>query len=280
MKYFFDTEFIEGKQKTFFGTTKPTIDLISIGIIGDECDSGRKYYAISKDFNLKEAWNRFDLDYGSGDQKNYPPKKIYWIRDNVLKPIFDELYIQEAHVIYRADFNYKNLKRLVNKYGKTNKQIADEIIRFCYYTGWEVDPPVHSHKLKEKGNIEFYAYFAGYDWVVFCWNFGKMIDLPDGFPMYCRDLKQMLDEKIDNLKWLYGRDIWGNANRSITTIGEGQHQSDDIEATFEQKLKVLKELEEYPKQTNKHNALSDAIWNRDLYMFLKSLPIYQTNSKK
>ena len=37
---------------------------------------------------------------------------------------------------------------------------------------------------------EFWAYFADYDWVVFCQLFGRMIDLPDGFPMYCCDLKQ------------------------------------------------------------------------------------------
>ena len=32
-----------------------------------------------------------------------------------------------------------------------------------------------------------------YDWVVFCWLFGPMIALPDGWPMYCRDLKQLAD---------------------------------------------------------------------------------------
>ena len=52
MKYFLDTEFLEGTQKKWFGQTKPTIDLISIGIV---CEDGREYYAISKDFNLKEA---------------------------------------------------------------------------------------------------------------------------------------------------------------------------------------------------------------------------------
>ncbi len=44
------------------------------------------------------------------------------------------------------------------------------------------------------GIPEFYGYYADYDWVVFCWLFGSMIDLPKGWPMYCRDLKQMLDE--------------------------------------------------------------------------------------
>ncbi|KKK93092.1 hypothetical protein LCGC14_2696330 [marine sediment metagenome] len=41
---------------------------------------------------------------------------------------------------------------------------------------------------------EFWGYYADYDWVIFCWIFGKMIDLPKGFPMYCKDLKQLLDE--------------------------------------------------------------------------------------
>lgn len=40
---------------------------------------------------------------------------------------------------------------------------------------------------------EFWAYYADYDWVVFCQLFGTMMDLPDGFPMYCRDLKQDAD---------------------------------------------------------------------------------------
>jgi hypothetical protein len=38
---------------------------------------------------------------------------------------------------------------------------------------------------------EFWGYYADYDWVVFCWIFGKMIDLPEGFPMYCNDIKQL-----------------------------------------------------------------------------------------
>lgn len=40
---------------------------------------------------------------------------------------------------------------------------------------------------------EFWGYFADYDWVLFCWLFGRMIDLPKGWPMYCRDLKQLAD---------------------------------------------------------------------------------------
>jgi len=47
---------------------------------------------------------------------------------------------------------------------------------------------------------EFYGYYADYDWVVFCWLFGAMIDLPKDWPMYCKDLKQMLDElKLESI---------------------------------------------------------------------------------
>jgi hypothetical protein len=40
---------------------------------------------------------------------------------------------------------------------------------------------------------EIWAYYADYDWVAFCQLFGTMMDLPKGFPMYCRDLKQEVD---------------------------------------------------------------------------------------
>jgi hypothetical protein len=41
---------------------------------------------------------------------------------------------------------------------------------------------------------QFWGYYADYDWVVFCQTFGSMIDLPKGWPMYCRDIKQLCDD--------------------------------------------------------------------------------------
>lgn len=40
---------------------------------------------------------------------------------------------------------------------------------------------------------EFWGYYADYDWVVLCWLYGTMMWLPDGWPMYCRDIKQLCD---------------------------------------------------------------------------------------
>lgn len=59
---------------------------------------------------------------------------------------------------------------------KTRLEIATDI--------WEM--------VKEAGDPEFWAYFADYDWVVFCQLYGRMLDLPEGFPMYCMDLKQLM----------------------------------------------------------------------------------------
>ena len=65
----------------------------------------------------------------------------------------------------------------------TKAEIAERVAAFC-------DPETHSKP-------EFWGYYADYDWVVLCQLFGRMIDLPKGWPMYCRDLKQWCDD-LDN----------------------------------------------------------------------------------
>ena len=47
---------------------------------------------------------------------------------------------------------------------------------------------------------EFWGYFADYDWVVFCRLWGRMIDLPKGFPMFCLDIKQWATQLGVNIK--------------------------------------------------------------------------------
>jgi hypothetical protein len=60
---------------------------------------------------------------------------------------------------------------------KPRKQVAEEIAAF----------------VGEKP--QFWAYYADYDWVALCQLYGTMMDLPEGWPMYCRDLKQRTDEQ-------------------------------------------------------------------------------------
>lgn len=216
MKYFIDCEFLEGQQKRWFGKTKPTIDLISIALVDE---TGREFYAISKDFNLKEAWNKFQQRTGEGDRNNIQPRE-YWIRENVLLPIYKELvykyssYYDHAHrmgvgVIVKDvfDFNYKNLKWLLRRYGQSNINIANDICAFIYgddcgVSGMSAIEMAMKYEINDKSKKpEFYGYYADYDWVVFCWIFGNMMNLPKGFPMYCRDLKQMMDDKNLTKEW-------------------------------------------------------------------------------
>lgn len=291
MNYYIDTEFLEGPQKEKFPIslfrkeTKPTIDLISIGIVSED---GREYYAISKDFNLDEAWNRFDLKLHSGDRRNIGDGtyKVYWIRENVLKPIWRELIFKadecwgmsnkQTEVYYKEIltgaydhyFSFKSLKALIEKYGKTYKDIAEEIKEFCGYdygngkyfrsfsnvlkNDWETNykDELVSRTIETTKPV-FYAYYADYDWVAFCWLFGKMMDLPKGFPMYCRDLKQIVDESCERITF------------------KARKTSPNCPAVTHESMKNNNPL--YPKQENEHNALADARWNKKLYEFLKQL---------
>lgn len=264
-------------------STPPTIDLISIGIVSGDDD--REYYAISKDFNLMEAWNRFDLkevgrtsrikSNGWRQDKQYS-EKVYWIRENVLMPIYWELEQKESpdfcNTVYgnynnfkgdKSNKSYARLKYLINKYGKSNKQIAEEIKEFVYgfaVTGY----PVENTNKIIPNDIKLYGYYSAYDHVCLSWLYGKMIDLPSGFPMYTRDLKQMLDEKANKMSSMELTKVYcPECTHNMYSYLEGRNEFNKITA--------LKKHPNYPKETNSHNALADAIFNKQLHQFIKSL---------
>lgn len=77
----------------------------------------------------------------------------------------------------------------------------------------------------ENETPEFWGYYADYDWVIFSWIFGRMVDKPANFPYFCMDLKQKME--------MYGlSEAWKN--------------------------------EHCPDPAGEHNALVDAEWNRTL----------------
>jgi hypothetical protein len=79
---------------------------------------------------------------------------------------------------------------------------------------------------------EFWAYFADYDWVNFCWIFGTMMELPEWYPKFCLDLKQEMYTNGLSSQW---------------------------------KKKVC------PDPEGEHNALVDAEWNRTLHQKIIAL---------
>lgn len=227
MRYYLDTEFIERFDKPLFRKRRHFIDLISIGILAGD---GRQYYAISNEFKFNDADD--------------------WVKENVISKLKfwkNGINNQKGEWIYGME--------AANFGGKTNKQIAYEIFRFIHYPvykKWDdkisfIEEIVDSAYKQGEEDHEFYAYYADYDWVLFCSLFGRMIDLPKGFPMYCNDLKQELDQKIIN------------AGNCIDR------------KSFDKHLEYCKSLVSYPKQTNEHDALSDAIWNYELHNFIQSI---------
>jgi hypothetical protein len=138
MKYFFDTEFIESSERK-------TIDLISIGIVAED---GRKYYAISTEFDASLASE--------------------WVKENVLSKLPPR----------PGTFNPAEASpRIVSesKAWKSRAQIKQNLLDFI---------------VPNENGIEFWADYGAYDWVVFCWIFGCMVDLPKGYPYNCNDINQ------------------------------------------------------------------------------------------
>lgn len=157
---------------------------IQLVSIGIASEDGRTFYAENTGFDERDADD--------------------WVRENVLEKLrWWGRNVGESDLLFNQIFRTASKTEVFG----TIPTIRVELLDFLAN-----DPaPI------------FYGYFADYDWVVFCWIFGKMIDLPSHFPMYCRDLKQMLDESG--------------------------------------KKKI-------PKPEGEHNALVDALWNRDLHRHL------------
>lgn len=87
-----------------------------------------------------------------------------WVKENVLADM--------------PQYDHRRQRFIVDDYVVSRKRMAELILRFV-----GEDKP------------EFWAYYADFDWVVLCQLFGTMMDLPKGWPMYCRDLKQLLDSR-------------------------------------------------------------------------------------
>lgn len=241
MKYFLDTEFIERfhQPKLFgipFGKPRHVIDLISIGIV---CEDGREYGAISNEYRYADASE--------------------WVKQNIINP----LYSSTVHGDARNDYDETNFHKW---FGKSNKQIAQEVIEF---TGYHRCPVFPDELMAEDLNIQFYGYYSDYDWVLLCSLFGTMMDLPKGFPMYCRDLKQTQDESESiphslaiDLSIVPASEVLECHSRTGLLLKQG---------VMDLALNGLKDHPGYPKQTDEHNALADARWNKKLFEFLRTL---------
>ena len=118
--------------------------------IGMVAEDGREFYAQNQDCHFRRA--------------------NVWVRANVLPHL--------------AEFDLARYRPIISLYSAPSRRhiwqrpewIADELRRFCA-------PNVF-------GKPELWGYYSAYDHVALCQLFGTMMALPDGWPMYTRDIKQ------------------------------------------------------------------------------------------
>ncbi len=129
---------------------------ISVGIVAED---GREWYGV---LGTSDRSSRDFFDWGRCND---------WVKQNVLaKEALADPRANEGSQLFGGDpkghpyFSYRN-----------RKDMADHLLKFI-----GTDKP------------EFWGYFSDYDWVVFCQLFGRMVDLPKGWPMFCLDLKQVM----------------------------------------------------------------------------------------
>lgn len=118
---------------------------------------GREYYACNDDCDLSKAND--------------------WVKANVLP------CLPPKHVgVNPGDPDVSPSVRQDMLKWKTEEAIAQGILEFC-------NP-------EKYGKPIFWGEWSSYDWVVFCWVFGSMVDLPNGFPMRCRDVIQYAEDHL------------------------------------------------------------------------------------
>lgn len=130
-----------------------TIDLISIGIVSEDL---RELYLQNTECNFQNA----------GD----------WVWRNVFPHLthFSMQGLRDCNLRGGSD----EFGCIAKNCPWENRQtIADHICRFM--------------DIAQYGKPEIWGYYADYDWVAFCQLFGPMVRLPKGFPMWCRDIKQL-----------------------------------------------------------------------------------------
>jgi hypothetical protein len=98
-----------------------------------------------------------------------PKKASQWVKDNVL------VHLPERNVNLTDPFVSPRIKEESQAW----MSCAEIMKRLFHFIG--DDKP------------EFWGYYSAYDHVALCQLFGTMMDLPKGWPMYTRDLKQWCD---------------------------------------------------------------------------------------
>ncbi|WP_171108625.1 MULTISPECIES: 3'-5' exoribonuclease [unclassified Streptomyces] len=133
-----------------------TIELISIGLVAED---GREYYAVSRRLTAR-TWR--------GWQLRRRIRKHPWLMENVVP------HLPQPHGDFRNHMPKAWLFNYLDPAVKRHKRIAADVAAFIQATP---DP-------------QLWAWYGAYDHVALAQLFGRMIDLPEGVPMWTNDLRQ------------------------------------------------------------------------------------------
>lgn len=154
VRIFFDTEFMEDGK---------TIEPLSLGFVAE---TGQRLYVVIDDADRSKAND--------------------WVKENVLphlpKPIREGLEVMGGPLDPLTEI-HKDGDLTVIQCPKD--QAGRRIESWLMEIGALTNP-----RFGGKGQVEFWADYADYDWIVLCQLYGTMLDLPKSFPMFCMDIQQ------------------------------------------------------------------------------------------
>ena len=128
-----------------------TIDPISMGMVNMDTDA--ELYLVFNDFDTRKV---------AAD---------WWLMENVMSSIEHTTHVQ-------VDFQGAKVVRdlMVTDPNSVTREEGAQLLR---------------NFVAGDNNIEWWNWYGAYDHVALCQLFGRMIDLPKGFPMYSNDIKQI-----------------------------------------------------------------------------------------
>lgn len=133
-----------------------TIDLLSIALV---CEDGRELYYQNASAKFKAASD--------------------WVWRNVFPHL--------KHFDMRGERYCREIKNSLQT--SLSAKCHDEFCPWRYKS--EIRDNVKAFiDIEKNGKPEIWGYYSAYDWVAFCQLFGAMIELPKGYPMFCRDIIQ------------------------------------------------------------------------------------------
>jgi hypothetical protein len=184
-----------------------TIALVSIGMVRED---GRTYYAQALGFEPADASR--------------------WVEEHVLSLLQRcDRSLSLAEEMQQHKHSGRPCSSMCP--WRSRAEIAQELRQFV------ATKPIWGERA---GAPEFWADYASYDWIALCQIFGTMLQLPDGWPMFCRDVQQAREELTrgsrETIVWPARAAVHLPEHYALNDARDCQDRFDYIEAERQKRL--------------------------------------------